>query len=121
MQRYHLATTRLTPQGTSFKIANQIALPHCLTTAIHATFDTSCELFTSPLNSSTNPNVSYCAASQEDATFGAQDQAYSYRWTGSGLAVPEHELADTRKAVLHALACSIAAKSPLLVVVILLA
>jgi hypothetical protein len=119
LQRYHPVTTRLTPQGTTFKIANQRAPPRCLTAAIHATFDTSCELFASPLNSSMNPNVSYCAAHQEDATFGAQDQAYSYRWTGLCLAVPEHEPANTRKAVLHTLACSTATESPLLVVMML--
>jgi len=66
-----------------------------------------------------NPNVSYCAAPQEDATFCTQDQAYSYRWTDSCLAVPEHEPTNTRKAVLHALACSTATESPLLVVKIL--
>jgi hypothetical protein len=121
VQRYHPDTTRLTPQGTSFKIANQRALPHCLTAAIHATFDTICGLFASPLNSSMNPNVNYCATPQEDVIFGAQDQAYSYRWTGSCLVVPEHEPADTIKAVLHALACSTSTESPLLVVMILTA
>jgi hypothetical protein len=119
MQRYHPDTTRLTPQGTYFKIANQRALPYCLTAAIHATFDTSCEPFASPLNSSMNPNVNSCATSQEDATFGAHDQAYSYRWTGSCLAIPEHEPAYIRKAALHAFACSTATESPLLVVMIL--
>ena len=119
MQRYHPDTTRLTPQGTSFKTANQTALPRCLTAAIHATFDTSCELFTSPLNSSMNPNVNNCATPQDDTTFGAQDQVYSYRWTGSCLAVPEYEPANIRKAVLHTLASSTTTKSPILVVMIL--
>ena len=111
MQRYHLDTTRLTPQGTPFKIANQRALPHCLTADIHVTFDTSWELFASPLNSSINPNVNYCAAPQEDAIFEAQDQDYNYRWTGSCLAVPEHEPTNIIKAVLHDLACSTATES----------
>jgi len=66
-----------------------------------------------------NPNVNYCDAPQEEATFGAQYQAYSYRWTGSCLAVPEHEPTEIRKTVLHALASSTATKSPLLVVMIL--
>ena len=119
MKRYHPDTTRLTPQDTSFKIANQRALPHCINDAIHATLDTICELFASPLISSTSPSVNYCAAPQEDAVFGAQDQVYSYRWTGLCLAVPEYEPADTRRAVLHALACSTATESPLLVVMTL--
>ena len=59
-----------------------------------------------------NPNVSCCATRQEDATFGAQDEAYSYRWTGSCLAVLEYESADIRKAVLHALACSTETENP---------
>ena len=64
-----------------------------------------CEIFAIPLNRSMKPKVSYCASPQEDATFGAQDEAYRYRWTCSCLAVPEYEPSDIRKAVLHALAC----------------
>ncbi len=68
-----------------------------------------------------NPYVSYCTACLEDTIFGVQLNAYDYRWTGSCLAVPEHEHADIRKAVLHALVFSIAIDSPILTAMILLA
>ena len=96
-----------------------MALPHCLSSAIHASFNTTWELFASPLNSSMNPMVDYCSAFQEDTVFGAHFDAFSYRLTGSCLANPEYEPEDMRKIVLHALACSTEFTTPLFVVLIL--
>jgi hypothetical protein len=119
MQRYHPQATGRTSQGTTLTLTNQQTLPPCLTDVIHATFDTTCELFAIPLNNSMNPNVSYCTTSHEDAVFGAQYDAYRYRWTCSCLAFPDFEPEDLRKAVLSALACSTTTNSPFLVVLIL--
>jgi hypothetical protein len=66
-----------------------------------------------------NPNVEYCTAFPEDANFGAHYDSFSYRLSGSCIANPEYEPEDTRKAVRHAIACSIASPSPLIVVFIL--
>ena len=66
-----------------------------------------------------DPNVNYYTIFQDYVTFGAQDKAYSYRWTGSCIAVPEHEPDYIIKIVLQALACSIATEKPLLVGMIL--
>jgi hypothetical protein len=119
VQRYHPRTKRLNPQGTLSKITNQWAITQILASAINACFNTTFEIFTSPLNSSMNPNVEYCTAFPEDANFGAHYDSFSYRLTGSCIANPEYEPKDMRKAVIHAIACSIASPSPLLVVFIL--
>jgi hypothetical protein len=66
-----------------------------------------------------NPNVDYCTAFQDDASFGALYDAFSYRWTASCLANPEYEPSDMRKTILHALACATSFTNPFLVVLIL--
>ncbi len=86
---------------------------------MHACFDTTYELFASPLNSSMNPNVDYCTTFQDNAIFGALFVAFSYRWTGSCIANPEYEPADMRKTILHALACTTSSANLFLVVLIL--
>ena len=101
------------------KIANQWAITHSLASAIHTCFNTTFEIFASPLNISMNPNVEYCTAFPEDANFGAHFNSFSYRHTRSCIANPEYEPEDMRKAVLHALASSTISPSPLLVVFIL--
>ncbi len=107
------------PQGNISKTTNQWAIPPSLTSALHACFDTTCELFASPLNNSMNPNVDYCTTFQEDTIFGALFDAYIYRWTSSCLANPEYEAADMRKTILHALDCATSSENPFLDVLIL--
>ncbi len=119
MQRYHPRTKRLNPQGSVSKITNQMAITNSLTSAIHACFNTTFELFASPLNSSMYPNVEYCTAFPEDANFGAHYDSFSYRLAGSCIANPEYEQEDMRKAVLHAISSSTASPCPLLVIFIL--
>jgi hypothetical protein len=119
MQRYHPRTNRTNPQGIVSKIANQWAITNQLASAIHTCFDTTFEIFASPLNSSMKPNVEYCTAFPEDANFGAHFDSFSYRLTGSCIANPEYEPEDMRKAVRHAIACAITSPSPLLVIFIL--
>ena len=61
---------RCTPQGTVFKISSQLALPHRITSNIHAVFGITSKLSAKLQNNCMNPNVSYYVASQEDAAFG---------------------------------------------------
>jgi len=119
MQRYHPRTNMRNPQGNISKTNNQWALPPILTSALHAYVDTTCDLFSSPLNNSMNPNVDYCSTFQDDAIIGALFDASSYRWTSSYLANPDCELAGMRKTLLHALACVTSFSNPFLVVMIL--
>ena len=81
MQRYHPRTKRLNPQGARSKTTNQWAITHSLASAVHACFNTTFEIFASPLNSSMNPNVEYCTAFPEDVNFGAHYDSFSYRLT----------------------------------------
>jgi len=66
-----------------------------------------------------NPNVDYCTAFQDDASFGALYDAFSYRWTASCIANSEYEPSDMRKPLLHALACATSVAKPFMVVLIL--
>ncbi len=104
MQRYHPRTKRLNLQCIPSKIANQWAITQKLASAIHACFNTTFEIFASPLNISMNPNVEYFTAFPEDANFGAHYDSFSYRLSGSCIANPKYEPEDMRKAVRHAIA-----------------
>ena len=116
MARYHPRSKALNPQGRSFCTSNQWALPYALHRAIHSCFRTTCELFASPLNCSMLVDMdTYASAFPEDTQFGALHDAFAYRWTGSCLGNPEYEPTDMHRAVTHALACSEATTSPLLV------
>jgi hypothetical protein len=119
MQRYHPRTNRCNLQGNTSKTTNQWALAPSLTSALHACFDTSCELFASPLNTSMNTNVKYCTTLQEDAILGVLYAAFSYRWICSCLANSEYEPVDMRNTILHALACTTSSLNPFIVVLIL--
>ena len=66
-----------------------------------------------------NPNVDYCTSFQDNAIFGALFDAFIYRCTISCLANPEHEPADMRKTILHAIACATSSANAFLVVLIL--
>ena len=79
MQRYHPRTNRRNPQDNISKTTNQWALLPSLTSAIHACFDTICEIFANRLHKCMNPDVDYCNTFQEDAIFGAHFDAFSYR------------------------------------------
>ena len=93
--------------------------PPDLQRAISLTFQSTSEIFASPLNCSMEPGVTYCSAYPEDAAFGAIYNAFSYRLTGSCIANPEYDPGDMRKAILHALASSTDTTNPLLVVLVL--
>jgi hypothetical protein len=65
------------------------------------------------------PGITYCTAYQEDSSFGALHDAFSYRLTGSCTANPKYDPGDMRKAILRALASSTDTKTPVLVVMVL--
>ncbi len=119
MQRYHPRTNKRNPQDNISKTTNQWTLSPIFTSALHACFDTTCDLFASPLDSSMNPNVDYCTSFQDDAIFNALFHAFRYRRPGSCLANPEYEPVDMRKKILHALACATSSENPFCVVLIL--
>jgi hypothetical protein len=104
LARYNPRAKSLNPQGRRLKLANHWATPPTLQRALERTFLTTSELFESPLNSSMTGGISYCSAFPADEAFGAINDAFSYRWTGSCIANPEYEPEDMLKPVLHALA-----------------
>jgi len=89
--------------------------PPTLQRAIQLTFQSRAEIFASPLNCSMEPGITCCTADPENFSFGALNDAFSYRLTGSCTANPEYDPGDMRKAILHALASSTNTTTPFLV------
>jgi len=76
-------------------------------------------MFASLLNYSMEPDITYRTAYPKDSVFGALNDAFSYKLTGSCTANPEYDPEDMRKAILHALAASKDSTTPFRVVLVL--
>ena len=112
MLRYHPRAKSVNPQGNSLDLSNHWSVQLPLTRAIFETFQTDCELFSSPLNCSMESGVACCSPFAEDGRFGAVTDAFGYRWTGSCVANPEYTAEDMRKTVEHAIGSSLATDLP---------
>jgi ribonuclease HI len=100
-------------------IRDQQALPHNLHAVLHSLIGSATERFASPLNVSMTTSR-YWSLHKKDTLFGANWNAYSIKWTGASVAVPEHT--DSRastQAVEWALQSAAAAKTPTLTLLVL--
>ena len=80
------------------EMSNHWATPDELMPGLISCLDLKIEWFASPLNFHTGMDT-YFAANQEDATFGANVEAYSTPCLGASQASPEYELAEMEKTV----------------------
>jgi len=104
-----------TGTGDPLPIKSTWAVPTEIMTALRRLTHFSHELFASPLTVDPG-SAAFCSASQRDAVFGAQDNAYAFAWHGSVLLRPDYTPAAMLKAVDHALATALDSPRPVLVV-----
>ena len=84
--------------GTKASEVKHWSIPQRLKTVIMQTAKLTKERFSSPLTA--HPcSKAYWAAHERDEVFGANHDAYSSRWTGGSLAVPELEVHEATKAL----------------------
>ena len=112
--RYHPLAATSSPKGWRLNQRHHMAMPRAITQVLHTSFSVTSELFTSPLNCSMLPGLTFCTPCKEDEAFGGVHDAFSFRWTGACYANPAPVPEDMHTAALHAIESARHSETPFL-------